>query len=314
MEAIKQGSDSRSKCRMDFTVETLRADDLTRTVYFAMVPDARRYVTVEHNGQKCYLDKYLKHLIPVDEMNKNMLRQMPGLPLFALSPTIKSTPEYASGRRITIAEGLRTGQYIPPAERAIPHKRFEDDPGPRDIAFLSIDVCGSSKKRRSDPEAFDRAYAILFRELGTVVGQFNGAVLTPTGDGFIALVDYPAFTCQCDTAIDLGLSLLVVLRDAVNPALVEAGLHPMQIRIGADYGPAQIRHVEIPPTGFSQDEVASDALNRACKIEKSAGPNEFRIGHLLYELIHVQWLERAKEVSFDGASVGIAGYQVYQVT
>jgi class 3 adenylate cyclase len=314
MEAIKQDSDPRHKCRMDFTVETVRADDRTRTVYFAMMPDARRYTMVEHNGEKCYLDKYLRHLIPVDEMNENMLRQMPGLPVFALSPTIKSTPEYASGRRVTIAEGLRTGRYIPPAEQAIPRKRFEDNPQARDIAFLSIDVCGSSRKRRSDPEAFDHAYAILFRELGTVVGQFNGAVLTPTGDGFIALVDYPAFTCQCDTAIDLGLSLLVVLRNAVNPALEEAGLHPMQIRIGADYGLAQTRHVEIPPTGFSQDEVASDALNRACKIEKSARPNEFRIGRRLYELIHVKWLERATKVSFDGASIGIPGYKVYQVT
>src|ERR1700728_5447481 len=265
MEAVKQNSDRRPKGRMDFTIERVRTDDRTRTACYAIVPDARRYTMVEHNGEKCYLDKYLRHLIPVDEMNQNMLRQMPELPVFALSPTIKSTPEYASDRRITIAEGLRTGRYITPAEHAIPHKRFEDNPRPRDIAFLSIDICGSSKKRQSDPEAFDRAYSILFRELGTVVGQFNGAVLTPTGDGFIALVDYPAFTCQCDAAIDLGLSLLVVLHDAVNPALEEAGLHPMHIRIGADYGPAQTRHVEIPATGFSQDEVASVALNRACK-------------------------------------------------
>jgi len=100
----------------------------------------------------------------------------------------------------------------------------------------------------------------------------------------------------------------------VNPALQEAGLYPLKIRIGADYGPAQTRHVEIPPTGFSQAEVASDALNRACKIEKSGRPNEFRIGRRLYELIHVKWLERATEVSFDGASIGIPGYKVYQVS
>jgi hypothetical protein len=251
MEATIQDSGPRTKCRLDFTVEKVRTDDRTRMAYFVLVPDSRRYTVVEHDGEKCYFDKYLKHLIPISEMNENMLRQMPGLPIYALSPTIKSTPEYASGRRVTIAEGLRTGQYIPPVEQAISHKRFEDNPQPRDIALLSIDICGSSKKRSSDPEAFDRAYAVLFRELGTVVGQFNGAVLTPTGDGFIALVDYPAFTSQCDAAIDLGLSLLVVLRDAVNPALEDAGLQPMQIRVGADYGPAQTRHVEIPLTGFS---------------------------------------------------------------
>ena len=37
------------------------------------------------------------------------------------------------------------------------------------------------------------------------------------------------------------------------------------------------------------------------------------IGRLLYELVHVKWLERAHEVSFDGASVGISDYQVYRI-
>lgn len=313
MEMINQDSDFGPQFRMDFTIETVSADDRTRVVHFAMVPDARRYERVERNGEKFYLDKYLKHLIPVNEMNRSMVRQMPGLPLFALSPTIESAPEYAAGRRPAIAESLRTGRYIPPAEQALPHKRFEDNPRARNIAFLSIDVCGSSRQRELDPKGFDQAYGILLRELGTVVGQFNGAILSPTGDGFIALVDHPSFTCQCDAAIDLGLSLLVVLRDSVNPALQEARLNPLKIRIGADYGPAETRNVKIPATGFSQAEVASGALNRACKIEKSGNPNEFRIGRRLYELIHVQWLERATEVPFDGASVGIPGYKAYRV-
>jgi len=299
---------------MDFTVETIHCDDRSRSAYFALVPDARRYTVVEEHGERFFLDKYLKHLIPFDEMRENMARQMPGLPLFSLSPTIKSTPDYAYGRRGTIVEDLHTGRYTPPSEEAMPHQRFEDNPRPRDIAFLSMDVCESTKKRAANPEAFEGAYAVLFRELGTVVGQFNGALLTSTGDGFIAIIDFPAFTCQCDAAVDLGLSLIVVLRDAVNPALEQAGLAPLQIRIGADYGPANLRRHEIPATGFSRDEVASDALNRACKIEKSASPNQFRIGRRLYELIHVRWLERADRVPFDGANVGIPGYQVYRVT
>jgi class 3 adenylate cyclase len=314
MEINKQASNQRRPGRMDFTIEDVSTDDRTHTASFVMVPDSRRYKTIDKDGEKFYLDKYLKVLIPVEEMNRCIVQQMANLPVYALSPTIKSAPEYAEGRRTAIASSLRTGQYIPPAEKAMQHKRFEDNPKPRDIAFLSIDICGSSVLRHSDPKAFDSAYEILLRELGTVVGQFNGAILNPTGDGFIALVDYPAFTSQCDATIDLGLSLLVVLRDSVNPALEEVGLGPLKIRIGADYGPAQIRRLEVPATGFSQPEVASDALNRAVKIEKSSNPNEFRIGRYLYELIHVQWLERAREVPFEGASVGIPGYKVYQVT
>jgi class 3 adenylate cyclase len=308
-----QPSDSRIPGRMDFTVEVVRADDRTRTAYLSIVPDARRYSLITHEGKKFYLDKYLRNLISIDEMNDHLAKQMHNLPVFALSPTIRSTPEYAASRRPVIASDLRTGEYTPPTEQALRHKRFEDDPQSRNIAFLSIDICGSTAQRRSDPDSFDRAYKILLRELGTVVGQFNGAILKPTGDGFIALVDYPAFTTQCDAAIDLGLSLLVVLENSINPALEEAGLKPVQIRIGADFGPARTQYLDVPATGFSQSDVASDALNRAVKIEKSCSPNEFRIGRHLYELIHVQWLERAAEVSFDSTGVGIKGYKVYQM-
>jgi hypothetical protein len=67
-------------------------------------------------------------------------------------------------------------------------------------------------------------------------------------------------------------------------------------------------------TGFTTREVASNALNLAVKIEESAGSGEFLIGRNLYELIHVQWLERAEEVTFDGESVGIPGYKTYRIS
>jgi class 3 adenylate cyclase len=111
----------------------------------------------------------------------------------------------------------------------------------------------------------------------------------------------------------MGGTMLHVLHRALNPALQTRGLSPLNIRIGADYGEATISELAVPLTGFAAKEVASDALNRAVKIEEACNPNEFRIGRALYELIHVQWLERASEVPFDGAQVGIPGYQAYRM-
>ncbi len=87
----------------------------------------------------------------------------------------------------------------------------------------------------------------------------------------------------------------------------------LTIRVGADCGAARLRKITVPATGFEAPEVASDALNRAVKIEQTAAANELRIGRGLYELVHVQWLERCQEVEFDGNDVGIEGYQVYKV-
>lgn len=118
----------------------------------------------------------------------------------------------------------------------------------------------------------------------------------------------------CDNIVDMGLSLLVLLHRSLNPALSKAGIEPLSIRIGADYGEALVRQLTIPSTGFVTQEVASDALNRAVKIEEVCIPDQFWIGRCLYELIHVKWLERATDTTFDGASIGMPDYKIYRMT
>jgi class 3 adenylate cyclase len=222
--------------------------------------------------------------------------QMAGLPIYKLTPSIKNAPEYAASRREALTSELSGGEYIAPAERAAPHQSLEIGPSAKSLVFLSVDICNSTALRRANRSAFDSAYKLLMRELATVVGHFRGTILKTTGDGFIAYIDHPAFTQQCDNAVDMGLSLLRVLRDSVNPSLAHAQLPQISIRVAADYGIAEMRHIDVPTTGFSASEIASDALNKAVKIQETANQNEFRIGWQLYELIHVQWLERSTEL------------------
>jgi class 3 adenylate cyclase len=298
---------SRKSGRMDFTMEVIRTDDATRTVTVLISPDPRRYDKVSHEGKEWYRDKYLRMLISLDEM----AQQMRGLPIYQISPSIELALDYAVERKFALDHELTTGEYSPPRQAAMSHRQLESDPTSRCVAFLSVDICGGTALRKEDAESFDRAHDLFMRELGTLVGQFHGTLLTSTGDGFIACIDHPSFTSLCDATVDLGLSLLIVLRNSLNPALESAGLKPLKIRIGADYGELSIRTISIPPTGFSKQEVASDALNRAVKIQESCMPNEFRIGRDLYELVHVQWLERATETPFVAETVGISGYKTY---
>jgi class 3 adenylate cyclase len=299
---------------MDFQIENVQADDATRIVRFQLIPDPRRYKQVERDGESYFLDKYLHHIIKADEMMRQCAEKVAGLPIYHLSSSIKSAPDYAAARRSALGSELRGGSYVAPTEKTAPHRNLDENTATKWLVFLSVDICGGTALRRADPAAFERAYKIFLRELGTVVGQFNGAILKTTGDGLIAYIDHPSFTQQSDNAIDMGLSFLVLLRDSINPALAEAALPQLAIRVGADCGDAAVRHVEIPLTGYSAPEVASDALNRAVKIEQDAQENEFRIGRGLYELIHVVWLERAEEIPFDGESVGMPGYKTYRMT
>lgn len=294
--------------RFDFEIETLQSGSDDRTARIRAKPSPRRYIEVEIDGVRYYRDKYLNTLISLEQM----AQAMDGLPIYSLTPSIDSTPTYADRRMAIVESQINGGEYVPPEEVATPHYDFRRE-ATSNIAFLSVDICGSTAYRRKDARGFDRAYEVFIRELGTLVGHFHGAILKTTGDGFIAYIDHPSFTSQCDNAVDLGLSLISFSIRTLNPALKSAGLKPLSIRVGADYGVASTRTIEVPSTNYRNVEVSSDALNRAVKIEESCKPNQFRIGRELYELVHVQWLERAEEVSFDGSSVGIEGYKVYKV-
>lgn len=302
-----------TRARMDFTVRIIRADDVSRTVEVELNPDERRYTKITKDEEVFYLDKYLKTLVSLEEKKSAMMNQMQQLPIFGSPREVDSVPKYAAKRRSAVVGELASGQYVTPEENASTHRDFQSQSEIREISCVSVDICGATARRIRDSTAFDRAYEIFLRELGTVVGLFDGSILKLKGDGFVAWLDTPGFTVLCDNTVDLGISLLVVLRDTVNPALEKMGLDPISIRVGADHGPAEVREFCVPATGFVQKEVLSDALNRAVKIEESCDSDQFRIGRSLYELMHVQWLERATEVPFDGQSVGIDHYKMYEV-
>lgn len=301
------------RARFDFEIEEIRSEEATQVVTLRVQPHRRRYSIVEVNGERHYFDKFLRTIVSEEAVKEMAVAQFGGLPMIYNPPSIESAREYASVRQGAIAAELRGESYVAPTEKARPQSQLSFAGGTRFLTFLSVDICGSSGLRRRDPDAFERAYDIFLRELATSVGHFHGAILKTTGDGFIATIDSEGFTTQCDNTLDLGLTFLAVLRGSVNPALEAAGLPSLSIRVGADCGAARLRKITVPATGFDAPEVASDALNRAVKIEQTAAANELRIGRGLYELVHVQWLERCEEVEFDGNDVGIEGYQVYKV-
>jgi class 3 adenylate cyclase len=298
------------KVRLDLKQEVVSMDEETRVVTMRMEPDPRRYDRIERNEPGTwYLDRYFNTAFRLEDFAD----QAAGLPVYASDRTVDSAPEYAAERRAAVQRELQTGEHVSPTQGAKPHTPLSAADEERDMAFISVDICGSTAYRRRDPQGFDTAYRILLQELGSTVGQFQGSILKATGDGFIAYLDFPGFTVLVDSTIDLGGTMLQILHGAVNPAIEEAGLKSLSVRIGADYGPAVVREMRVPLTGFAGPEVTSDALNRAVKIEQSADPNTYRIGYDLYRLAHVQWLERCHPVEFDGEKVGIPGYQVFEL-
>jgi class 3 adenylate cyclase len=297
--------------RMDFAIETTKLDEEERLAYFSVVPDPRRYEQVAKDGETFFLDRFLRLLIPVEVMKRAALKQQQPLPVYSLSPSIKNASSYASDRKSALQLEMQNGLFVAPNEPAVQHEDLEIDRTGKLICFISLDICGSSKVRSQDKNAFEKAYEIFIRELGTVVGQFNGRIHKTTGDGFIAYIDHPAFTRQADNTVDMSLTMVKVLKESINPVLSESELPEFSIRIGAAFGRAEFREIIIPSTNFHTVEIASDALNRAVKIQEDATPNIVTIDRALYEVVHVSWLERATQKS--SASNDLHSDKTYEV-
>ncbi|WP_417247481.1 adenylate/guanylate cyclase domain-containing protein [Celeribacter sp.] len=307
-------SEGRCRQRFDFVSEVLSTDDATQTATIRLTPDPRRYEIEETAKGRLYIDKFTRVAIPEDVVQQMMQQHLGGLPVSYGPPSISSASDYSKSRRASLGQELNGEAYTPPEEKAHPQKELFSTSSADFVSFISVDIVGSTSLRQKFGKMFDRSYEVFLRELLTSVGHFRGAVLNVTGDGFIAFIDMPGFTSQCDNTVDLGLTLLRILREAINPALEAAGLPLLAVRVGADVGKARKRVIAVAATGFQSHDIGSEALNRAVKLQENAQTGQFLIGQALYELLHVGWVERCSPVPFDGEPLGAPGYSVYQIT
>lgn len=298
--------------RFDFQIELTGEPSADGRVSFKLIPDPRRYDRIEEGGEVLYVDRHTRIAVSMKTLIDCFNRSEQDVKSFFLPARIDDKLNYSASRLDAVRHELRTGEHQPPTQRADAHRPLQLHEK-RPVTFLSVDVCGATRMRAESPDGFDRAFDVTFQELAATVGMFYGAILKATGDGFIAFVDHPSVTAR-DGAVDLGLTLLAVLRDAVNPALAEAGLPQVAIRVGADHGMASIKTRRSAATGFETSDVVSDALNRAVKLQEAAEPGTLLIGEALREQLHVSWIDRTRAARPAIADqVGIPGYRAFEV-
>lgn len=163
-------------------------------------------------------------------------------------------------------------------------------------------------------DKYTKAYQVLVHEIGLLAGQFNASVLKLTGDGLQLYIQHPAKTRQADNTIDLAVSIIPHINVAINPKLKSLGFPMLNVRVGADMGYATTIKHQILAAEYTANEISSDALNRACKIQAMAKPNECLIGEDLRMYSHVDWLERSdldeRKLSYDNKTY----YHIYTVS
>jgi class 3 adenylate cyclase len=299
--------------RIDFVSETKILDEDKRIVQVTMRPDPRRYEQFTEGCEVKWRDKYMGFVFGREILEQAAL-QAPGTPVFYSPQKIASADEYVQDRKTALEVELISGNYQPLPQQPDRHRILQGNEK-REMTFVSIDVCSSTMLQRQFGVKYQQVFKKMFREFGLIVSQFHGCIMKSTGDGMIAYVDMPSINTQCDLTIDMCLTVLRALDGIINKVVLPEGLPPIQIRIGAEHGVAEIYFLEIPDLTFVQHEVFSNALNTAVKLQEAAPANSLLIGDSLYQRLHVQWLERCTPANIESKNdLAALGFQAHLVS
>lgn len=285
----------RARFRIDFVSEILSIDDKTGSVIVRAKPDPRRYEWCSINGENCLYDKFDNRFFPKDVIAK-LLEDSKGLPINYEPQKIEDAAAYVRSRRPLILSFLH-GKQSPPTF-ADPSDEFLESLKVDKLEFviLSLDLVGSTKLATTLPVT---KYSLIIQtalfEISEAVTLFRGHVLKYTGDGIIAYFPAPSFITKNDLALDCALTLRQLVKDGVNPVLVDIGHEPINIRIGLDSGEAAVLTIGSPTTKQHKDIIGA-VISLACKIQSCAPVGDIYLGDLTLRNLHTGWRLRCSEM------------------
>lgn len=279
--------------RLDLVIEEAVRDKETGALQVRFAPNPDRYEWITYKGRRCLRDKF-DHVIIPEEMLGDGLAKIAGTPIYYEPPLIENSQVYADGRRVPFG-GALDGQSTPPTFADASDELLRSLPdGELNFAIMSVDMVGSTELAGgTDPATYTRVMGAITTELSRVVPLFHGHVLKYTGDGLIAYFRAPNFIGKNDLAIDCAIALLRVVRSAIDPALQERGMSPIELRIGLDSGSASIVTLGDPSTK-QQKDILGLTVSLACKIQTQAAAGAIALGDETVRALHTSWRQQCR--------------------
>lgn len=165
-----------------------------------------------------------------------------------------------------------------------------------EAAILFLDISGFTHRRSETAEEQDaqvRILSLFFSEMIRIVGDFEGTVEKNTGDGIIAYFGRPnrndSETRQ--RALACAMYMFLAADRLINPAIVAAGLDPLQFRVCLDFGFITVARLGAAQR-FNHIVAVGTAANRTAKMLAHAQPGDLLLGDAMLGGIATDWLQR----------------------
>jgi adenylate cyclase len=150
-----------------------------------------------------------------------------------------------------------------------------------DAAILYVDIVGSTKiATKISPEDLSSLIRVFSQEMSTIISKNAGFVLKYAGDAVIAY--FPSLQGlgnMTENAIRCGHSMNIIVKHAINVAIENFAIPPIQIRVSIDYGKNKIVFLG------SEPDLIGHIITITSKMTPFAKPGQMVIGDGAYREI-----------------------------
>ena len=153
-----------------------------------------------------------------------------------------------------------------------------------DAAILYVDIVGSTNlAAKLLPEELSSLIRIFSQEMSILISKHAGFVLKYAGDAVIAYFPYlQESENMTESAIRCGHSMNIIVQHAINVAVQDFAMPPIQVRVSIDYGKNKIVFLG------SEPDLIGHTITITSKMVPFAGPGQVVIGDNAHREISTQ--------------------------
>jgi class 3 adenylate cyclase len=148
------------------------------------------------------------------------------------------------------------------------------------FAVMYVDLVGSTRMSTElAPDFLSKIVTVFSQEASYIIDHFGGLLLKFVGD---ASIGYFPSSQNLDDIVICGQSIVQIVRNAINPLLLQMGHAGIEVKVTSDYGQHTIVRYGSDHER-SHVDIISATMNLAAKMQSVAVASQMVIGNSLYD-------------------------------
>jgi adenylate cyclase len=165
-----------------------------------------------------------------------------------------------------------------------------------DFAVIYFDLVNSTRMSTElAPDFLSKIVTVFSQEVSYIIEHFGGFVLKFVGD---ASIGYFPSSQNFDDIVLCGESVVYVVRNAINPLLLQMGHSGIEVKVTSDYGQHTIVRYG-SDRERSHVDIISATMNLAAKMQSVTRGGQMVIGDSLYTKLSHDLQRRFEKVNLD---------------